>query len=98
MRVSPRSWVSAGSSCWPASSRNPDHMIKPRHIAVIAAYVIALTIAVAPAGAQEAPVRVPRSVLERYVGEYDQNGTIIKVSVSGDTLFRETPGQRVVLH
>ena len=62
----------------------------------IAAGVLALAISVVPMEAQ-APVRVPRSVLERYVGEYDQNGNTIKVSLSGDTLFREVPGQRVVL-
>ena len=60
----------------------------------IAAGVLALAISVVPMEAQ-APVRVPRSVLERYVGEYDQNGNTIKVSLSGDTLFREVPGQRV---
>lgn len=60
----------------------------------IAAAVFALVIAVGPMEAQ-APVRVPRSVLERYVGEYDQNGTTIKITLSGDTLFREIPGQRV---
>ena len=57
----------------------------------IAAGVLALAIAVGPVEAQ-APVRVPRPVLERYVGEYDQNGTTIKVILKGDTLFREVPG------
>jgi hypothetical protein len=65
-----------------------------RHYAGIAAGALALAIAVGPIEAQ-APVRVPRSVLERYVGEYDQNGSTIKVTLSGDTLFREIPGQRV---
>src|SRR5688500_8736453 len=65
-----------------------------RQRAGIAAGVLALAIAVGPVAAQ-APVRVPRSVLERYVGEYDQNGTTIKVLLKGDTLFREIPGQRV---
>ena len=73
-------------------------MIDRQHAAGIAAGVIALAIAVGPIEAQQpTPVRVPRSVLERYVGEYDQNGSTIKVYVRGDTLFREVPGQRVVL-
>jgi hypothetical protein len=60
----------------------------------IAAGVLALAISVGPMEAQ-APVRVPRPVLERYVGEYDQNGNTITITLSGDTLFREIPGQRV---
>ena len=46
---------------------------------------------------QQEPLRVPTSILERYVGEYDQNGTTVRISRNGDTLFREGPGQRVVL-
>ncbi len=65
-----------------------------RQNAGIAAGVLALAAAAGPTEAQ-APVRVPRSVLERYVGEYDQNGNTIKVLLQGDTLFREVPGQRV---
>lgn len=65
-----------------------------RRYAGIAAAVLALAIAAAPMEAQ-APVRVPRAVLERYVGEYDQNGSTIKVLLAGDTLIRETSGQRV---
>jgi hypothetical protein len=73
-------------------------MTSRRCMAAIAAGMLALTIAAAPVQAQQqAPVRVPRSVLERYVGEYDQNGNTIRVTLSGDTLFREIPGQRVVL-
>src|SRR4028119_2026181 len=68
-------------------------MINRRH-AGIAAGVLALAVAAGPVEAQ-APVRVPRSVLERYVGEYDQNGNTIKILLSGDTLIREAPGQRV---
>jgi hypothetical protein len=67
-----------------------------RRYAGLAAGVLALAIAVGPLEAQ-APVRVPTSVLERYVGEYDQNGNTIRILLSGDTLFREIPGQRVVL-
>jgi hypothetical protein len=65
-----------------------------RRYAGIAAAVLALAIAAGPMEAQ-APVRVPTSVLERYVGEYDQNGSTIKVLLAGDTLLRETSGQRV---
>ncbi len=64
-----------------------------RQYAGIAAGVLALAIAAGPMEAQ-APVRVPRSVLERYVGEYDQNGSTITVLLEGDTLIREAPGQR----
>ena len=70
-------------------------MIIRRYAAGIAACVLALNVAVAPVESQQSPVRVPRAVLERYVGEYDQNGSTIKVSLSGDTLFREIPGQRI---
>jgi hypothetical protein len=71
-------------------------MIDRQALAGIAAGVLALAVAVGPMEAQRpAPVRVPRSVLERYVGEYDQNGSTIKVLLSGDTLIREVPGQRV---
>ena len=73
-------------------------MTRPRYVGGIAAAVLALTIAVRPVEAQQqAPLRVPASVLERYVGDYDQNGATVKVRLSGDTLFREAPGQRVIL-
>lgn len=69
-----------------------------RQFAWIAAGVLALAIAVGPIEAQQqAPVHVPKAVLERYVGEYEQEGTTVKVSLSGDTLFREVPGQRMVM-
>ncbi len=65
---------------------------------MISAFVLALTIAVLPVHAQQAPVRVPASVLEKYVGEYVYpNGEVIWVHLRGDTLFREIPGQRVPL-
>jgi hypothetical protein len=67
-----------------------------RRYAAIAAGVLALAIAAGPTEAQ-APVRVPRPGLERYVGEYGQNGNSIKIVLSGDTLFREGQGQRMVL-
>ena len=73
-------------------------MINHRCAAGIAAGVLALAIAVGPIQAQQqAPVRVPVSVLQRYVGEYDQNGIAIRVLLKGDTLFREVPGQRMVM-
>ena len=60
--------------------------------------VLALAIAVGPAQAQQqAPVRVPVPTLQRYVGEYDQNGSTTKVLLKGDTLFREVPGKREIL-
>ncbi len=67
-----------------------------QYAAGIVAGVLALAGSVVRMEAQAA-VRVPRPVLERYVGEYDQNGNTIKVTLSGDTLLREVPGQRVVL-
>jgi hypothetical protein len=71
-------------------------MIKRRY-AGIAAGVLALAIAAGPVQAQQqAPVRVPVSVLERYVGEYDQNGNTVKVLLQGDTLIREALGRREV--
>ena len=43
-----------------------------------------------------AQARVPSYVLEKYVGEYVYpDGATIMVTLSGDTLFREIPGQRV---
>jgi hypothetical protein len=71
-------------------------MINRQYAAGIAAGVLALAASVVPVEAQ-APIRVSRSVLERYVGEYDQDGNTIKVTLSGDTLFREVPGQRAVM-
>jgi hypothetical protein len=72
-------------------------MIHHRCAAGIAAGVLALAISVAPIQAQQqAPVRVPVPVLERYVGEYGQNGSTVKVLLQGDTLFREALGRREV--
>jgi hypothetical protein len=66
--------------------------------AAIAVGVLAPTIAVRPMEAQQqAPVRVPASVLERYVGEYvypDGKATFT-VGRSGDTLFHDAPGRRL---
>ena len=70
-----------------------------RQDAAIAAGVMALVIAVGPITAQQQPpVRVPTSVLERYVGEYVYpDGNTIKIAITDGTLFREVPGQRVAL-
>jgi hypothetical protein len=63
---------------------------------VLAAAALTLGIGLRPADAQQATLRVPASVLQRYVGEYVYaDGNTVKVTVSGDTLFREIPGQRV---
>ncbi|HEX8208877.1 MAG TPA: hypothetical protein VF584_01725 [Longimicrobium sp.] len=73
-------------------------MIANRCAEGIAAGVLALSFAAGPVRAQQqAPVRVPVSVLQRYAGEYDQNGSTVKILLKGDTLFREVPGQRMVL-
>lgn len=65
-----------------------------RQCAGIAAAVLALVAAVGldwSVDAQQlATVRVPTSVLERYVGEYDDDGTTFKIVLSGDTLYQET--------
>lgn len=63
----------------------------------IAAGVVALTIAGRPIEAQQqAAVRVPAPVLERYVGEWVYpDGNSVMVSLKGETLFREVPGQQV---
>ena len=71
-------------------------MINRRYTAGIAAGVLALAVAVGPIEAQQqAPVRVPRSVLERYVGTYEfipgQMGRTdlrVVVRLKGDTLVR----------
>jgi hypothetical protein len=71
--------------------------MRNRTSAAIAAAVLVLTITTAPVAAQQqAPVRVPTSVLERYVGEWVYpDGEKVTVRLLGDTLFREVPGQRV---
>lgn len=59
--------------------------------------LLALTIAVPRIGAQQrSAVRVPASVLERYVGEYaSPDGETVMVRLRGDTLVREASGQQV---
>lgn len=72
-------------------------MTQRHYLTGVAAGVLALTVAVQPMRAQQQEVRVPTAVLERYVGEYDQNATTVRVRRDGDQLFREVPGQRVAL-
>jgi hypothetical protein len=56
----------------------------------IALSVLALTIT------QQADVRVSRSVLQQYVGEYVYpDGASFTVGLDGDTLVQETPGRRL---
>lgn len=75
-----------------------NHVVKMTTSAAIGACVLALVVAVRPVHAQQAPVRVPKAVLERYVGEYVYpGGDVIWVRLRGDTLFREIPGQQVPL-
>lgn len=71
-----------------------------RHIVSIATSVgtavcvLALAMAVQPVEAQQGAVRVPASVLERYVGEYVYpDGNTLMVSRRGDTLFHAAPGR-----
>ena len=74
-----------------------------RHIARVATFVvIALSvlthaITAGPVNAQQqSAVRVPRAVLERYVGEYlYPDGATFKVGLDGDTLIQELPGRRL---
>jgi len=67
----------------------------------IALSVLAVTIAVCPVESwkdaqQQAEVRVPRSVLQQYVGEYVYpDGATFKVALTDDTLVQEIPGRRL---
>jgi hypothetical protein len=63
----------------------------------IATAVLAVLTAVPSIEAQQqAALRVPTSVLERYVGEWVYpDGNSVTVRLRGDTLFREVSGQRV---
>jgi hypothetical protein len=61
--------------------------------------VLAFGIALQPVGAQQQPaaVSVPRSVLERYVGEYALTPwSLAFLRLKGDTLIREMNGQQEV--
>lgn len=45
---------------------------------------------------QQAAVRVPRPLLEKYVGDYFYpDGNIFRVRLEGDTLIQEAPGRRL---
>ena len=68
--------------------------------AAIALSVLALIITMRPVDTvdaqQQAGVRVPRSVLERYVGEYlYPDGATFRVGLEGDALVQEAPGRRL---
>lgn len=65
--------------------------------AVIALGILAFTITVPSAEAQQqAAVRVPSAVLQRYVGDYlYPDGATFKVRLDGDTLLQEVQGRRV---
>ena len=59
--------------------------------------ILALTIAVGARtdAPQQAAVRVPRAVLEKYVGDYlYPDGAPFKLRLDGDTLVQEAPGRR----
>ena len=70
---------------------------------IVAGVGVVLALAVSTAAGpimaqQQAAVRVPTSVLERYVGEYaPPDGPTFKVRLDGGTLFQETPAQRRAL-
>lgn len=67
------------------------------NMARITAVVLACVIPVRPLIAQS-EVHVPRSVLERYEGLWVYPaGNTVMISLNGDTLFRETRGQRIPL-
>ena len=70
-----------------------------RYIVAFALGILAFTAAARPVDAQQqGAVRVPRSVLEQYVGEYVYpEGNALRITLSGDTLFREDPGRRVAM-
>ncbi|HEX6974339.1 MAG TPA: hypothetical protein VF147_08060 [Vicinamibacterales bacterium] len=72
-------------------------MIDRRYVIATALSVLAFAMTARAVEAQQpAAVRVPPSVLEKYVGEYVYpDGNTITVRLVGDTLFREIPGQRV---
>ena len=74
-------------------------MIRIPRSAVIALSLAAVTISMRPVEAtaqQPAAVRVPKAVLERYVGEYlYPDGATFTVGVDGETLVQVSPGRRL---
>jgi hypothetical protein len=73
--------------------RNPRRVM---HTAIALA-LFALGFVAQPGEAQQpGGLRLPKSVLQRYVGEWVYpSGETVKLTVSGETLYREVPGQRV---
>ena len=64
--------------------------------AAIALGVVALTTMIVAAEAQQGAARVPRAVLERYVGEYVYpDGAPFKIALEGDTLVQVLPQRRL---
>ena len=74
-------------------------MIDRRYFVAFALGILAVASVVSPVVAQQqGAVRVPRSVLEKYVGEYVYpEGNTLRITLNGDTLFREDPGRRVAM-
>ena len=66
---------------------------------VIALSVLALAVTARPVrldAQQQAPVRIPKAVLERYAGEYlYPDGATFKVGLEGETLIQEAAGRRL---
>lgn len=66
----------------------------PSRLSLVTAFCVA-SLAV-PRHADAQTVRVPRSVLEQYVGDYAYpEGNILSVTLRGDTLFHAMPGRLV---
>jgi hypothetical protein len=64
--------------------------------AVVAVFALTVAVRAIDAQQQTTPVHVPGSVLKKYAGEWIYpDGNAVKLTVNGDTLFREVPGQRV---
>jgi hypothetical protein len=72
-------------------------MMDRHRFAAIAAGALALAVAVGPRDARgQAPVRVPRAVLERYAGDYVYpDGAAFRLVLDGDALIQEVPGRRL---
>src|SRR5690242_9379060 len=90
----PVHFSSRGSSALGSSGSSMRHEVK---IAVRAAMVVMLAFYHSPVHAQEG-VKVPVSVLERYVGEWVYPaGNSVKVVLRDNALFREAGGQLIPL-
>jgi hypothetical protein len=88
--------MALNDSSSPTIRRN---LVRIARSAAITAGLFALGIAGRPIAAQQQPsLRVPASVLARYVGDYvSAGGTTIMVRLHGDTLFHEEQQQRRIL-